>query len=55
MLVREATEADFQEMVMFLQHLPTRNWARATSSETVLSRAYMWHAMFKSSLGYLAS
>ncbi|KAM3276768.1 hypothetical protein ACQJBY_044888 [Aegilops geniculata] len=45
---------DFQEMVMFLQHLPTRNWAHH-ELEMVLSRAYMWHTMFKSSPRHLAN
>ncbi|CAL5020229.1 unnamed protein product [Urochloa decumbens] len=45
---------DFQEMVMFLQHLPTRTWAHH-ELEMVLSRAYMWHTMFKSSPSHLAS
>uniref|UniRef100_A0A0D9XFM9 Rab-GAP TBC domain-containing protein n=1 Tax=Leersia perrieri TaxID=77586 RepID=A0A0D9XFM9_9ORYZ len=45
---------DFQEMVMFLQHLPTRNWAHH-ELEMVLSRAYMWHTMFKSSPSHLAN
>ncbi|KAE8694880.1 Detected protein of confused Function [Hibiscus syriacus] len=33
---------DFQELVMFLQHLPTHNWTYQ-ELEIVLSRAYMWH------------
>ncbi|KAK0608158.1 hypothetical protein LWI29_026515 [Acer saccharum] len=45
---------DFQEMVMFLQHLPTQNWAHQ-ELEMVLSRAYMWHSMFNSSPSHLAS
>ncbi|KAK3005241.1 hypothetical protein RJ639_015922 [Escallonia herrerae] len=45
---------DFQEMVMFLQHLPTQNWTHL-ELEMVLSRAYMWHAMFNSSPSHLAS
>jgi TBC1 domain family member 2 len=40
-------------MVMFLQHLPTRTWAHH-ELEMVLSRAYMWHTMFKSSPSHLA-
>lgn len=44
---------DFQEMVMFLQHLPTHNWSHS-ELEMVLSRAYMWHAMFNSSPSHLA-
>ena len=39
---------------MFLQHLPTRTWAHH-ELEMVLSRAYMWHTMFKSSPSHLAS
>ncbi|OEL23875.1 GTPase-activating protein gyp1, partial [Dichanthelium oligosanthes] len=45
---------DFQEMVMFLQRLPTRTWAHH-KLEMVLSRAYMWGTMFKSSPSHLAS
>lgn len=45
---------DFQEMVMFLQHLPTQNWTDQ-ELEMVLSRAYMWHTMFKSCPSHLAS
>ncbi|CAO2821808.1 unnamed protein product [Amaranthus hypochondriacus] len=45
---------DFQEMVMFLQHLPTLNWTDQ-ELEMVLSRAYMWHTMFNSSPSHLAS
>ncbi|XP_073004491.1 GTPase-activating protein gyp1 [Typha latifolia] len=45
---------DFQEMVMFLQHLPTKNWTHH-ELEMVLSRAYMWHTMFNNSPSHLAS
>lgn len=45
---------DFQELVMFLQHLPTHNWADQ-ELEMVLSRAYMWQTMFKRSPSHLAS
>ncbi|PKA61564.1 hypothetical protein AXF42_Ash018177 [Apostasia shenzhenica] len=45
---------EFQEMVMFLQHLPTQNWSHH-ELEMVLSRAFMWHAMFNSSPSHLAS
>lgn len=47
-------ELDFQELVMFLQHLPTQNWTHQ-ELEMVLSRAYMWHSMFNSSPSHLAS
>lgn len=45
---------EFQEMVMFLQHLPTQAWTHH-ELEMVLSRAYMWHTMFNSSPSHLAS
>ncbi|KAH7681252.1 Ypt/Rab-specific GTPase-activating protein GYP1 protein [Dioscorea alata] len=45
---------EFQEMVMFLQHLPTQNWTHH-ELEMVLSRAFMWHAMFDRSPSHLAS
>ncbi|KAE8673889.1 putative ATP binding protein [Hibiscus syriacus] len=45
---------DFQELVMFLQHLPTHNWTYQ-ELEIVLSRAYMWHSMFNNSPSHLDS
>lgn len=45
---------EFQEMVMYLQHLPTQTWSHL-ELEMVLSRAYMWHTMFNSSPSHLAS
>ncbi|KAK7404478.1 hypothetical protein VNO78_05397 [Psophocarpus tetragonolobus] len=45
---------DFQELVMFLQHLPTQNWTHQ-ELEMVLSRAFMWHTMFNNSPSHLAS
>nr|AKF43324.1 Ypt/Rab-GAP domain of gyp1p superfamily protein [Erodium chrysanthum] len=50
----ELQKLDFQEMVMFLQHLPTQNWSHQ-ELEMVLSRAYMWHSMFNCSPRHLAS
>ncbi|GMI89949.1 hypothetical protein like AT2G30710 [Hibiscus trionum] len=50
----ELQKLDFQEMVMFLQHLPTQNWTYQ-ELETVLSRAYVWHSMFNKSPSHLAS
>ncbi|KAF9679203.1 hypothetical protein SADUNF_Sadunf07G0115600 [Salix dunnii] len=38
----ELQKLDFQELVMFLQHLPTENWTHQ-ELEMVLSRAFMWH------------
>ncbi|XP_022761583.1 TBC1 domain family member 22A-like isoform X1 [Durio zibethinus] len=45
---------DFQELVMFLQHLPTHN-RTYQELEMVLSRAYLWHSLFNSSPNHLAS
>ncbi|CAG7907555.1 unnamed protein product [Brassica rapa] len=50
----ELKKLDFQEMVMFLQHLPTQTWTDQ-ELEMVLSRAYMWHSMFNNSPNHLAS
>lgn len=50
----ELQKLDFQEMVMFLQHLPTQNWTHH-ELEMVLSRAYMWHVMFNNAPRHLAS
>ncbi|KAM2987375.1 hypothetical protein FF2_007551 [Malus domestica] len=50
----ELQKLDFQELVMFLQHLPTHNWTHQ-ELEMVLSRAFMWYSMFKSSPRHLAS
>ncbi|XP_068666786.1 uncharacterized protein [Aristolochia californica] len=58
LLIREWSDKlqklDFQEMVMFLQHLPTQNWADQ-ELEMVLSRAYIWHTMFENSPSHLLS
>ncbi|ESW03914.1 hypothetical protein PHAVU_011G051800 [Phaseolus vulgaris] len=43
---------DFQELVMFLQNLPTDNWTHQ-ELEMVLSRAFMWHTMFNNSPSHL--
>jgi hypothetical protein len=50
----ELQKLDFQELVMFLQHLPTHNWTHQ-ELEMVLSRAFMWHSMFNNSPSHLAS
>uniref|UniRef100_A0A6M2FBJ3 Rab-GAP TBC domain-containing protein n=1 Tax=Populus davidiana TaxID=266767 RepID=A0A6M2FBJ3_9ROSI len=50
----ELQKLDFQELVMFLQHLPTQNWTHQ-ELEMVLSRAFMWHSMFNNSPSHLAS
>ncbi|OIW03760.1 hypothetical protein TanjilG_30036, partial [Lupinus angustifolius] len=50
----EILKLDFQELVMFLQHLPTENWTDQ-ELEMVLSRAFMWHTMFNSSPSHLST
>ncbi|AES67792.1 putative Rab-GTPase-TBC domain-containing protein [Medicago truncatula] len=50
----EVQKLDFQELVMFLQHLPTQNWTDQ-ELEMVLSRAFMWHSMFNNSPSHLAA
>ncbi|KAL6196531.1 hypothetical protein ACLB2K_032146 [Fragaria x ananassa] len=46
----ELKKLDFQELVMFLQHLPTHNWTDQ-ELEMVLSRAFMWHKGYKFYVG----
>ncbi|KAG7029127.1 TBC1 domain family member 22B [Cucurbita argyrosperma subsp. argyrosperma] len=50
----ELQKLDFQELVMFLQHVPTQNWTHQ-ELEMVLSRAYIWHSMFNNSPRHLVS
>ncbi|CAK8575786.1 unnamed protein product [Lathyrus sativus] len=45
---------EFQELVMFLQHLPTQNWTHQ-DLDMVLSRAFMWHSMFNNSPSHFSS
>jgi hypothetical protein len=45
---------EFQDMVLFLQHLPTENWTHQ-ELEMVLSRAFMWRVMFDRSPSHLNS
>lgn len=42
----ELKKLEFQELVMFLQRVPTAEWTES-DIEMVLSRAYMWRASFK--------
>jgi hypothetical protein len=42
----ELKDMDFQELIMFLQRVPTQDWTE-TEIELVLSRAFMWRASFK--------
>lgn len=43
---------DFQEIMMFLQALPTREWTEK-DIELLLSEAYIWQSLFKNSTAHL--
>ncbi|KAK1770848.1 GTPase activating protein [Phialemonium atrogriseum] len=45
---------DFQEIMMFLQSLPTRDWTEK-DIELLLSEAYIWQSLFKGSSAHLRS
>ncbi|KAJ9067756.1 GTPase-activating protein [Entomophthora muscae] len=43
---------EFQDMIMFLQRLPTEKWTFA-DIELLLSEAYMWHSLFHNAPSHL--
>jgi len=43
---------DFQEIMMFLQALPTREWTEK-DIELLLSEAYIWQTLFRDSSAHL--
>jgi hypothetical protein len=43
---------DFQEVMMFLQALPTKNWTEK-DIELLLSEAFIWQSLFKGSSAHL--
>ncbi|KAL5594399.1 hypothetical protein BROUX41_001332 [Berkeleyomyces rouxiae] len=43
---------DFQEIMMFLQSLPTKNWTEK-DIEMLLSEAFIWQSLFKGSAAHL--
>lgn len=43
---------DFQEIMMFLQALPTRDWGEK-EIEMLLSEAFIWQSLFRGSLAHL--
>ena len=43
---------DFQEIMMFLQSLPTRQWTEK-DIELLLSEAFIWQSLFKGSGAHL--
>jgi TBC1 domain family member 2 len=45
-------EMDFQEIMMFLQALPTKTWDEK-DIELLLSEAFMWQSLFKNAAAHL--
>lgn len=43
---------DFQEVMMFLQSLPTKAWAEK-DIELLLSEAFIWQSLYKGSAAHL--
>jgi hypothetical protein len=43
---------DFQEIMMFLQSLPTKAWAEK-DIELLLSEAFIWQSLYKGSAAHL--
>ena len=43
---------DFQDIMMFLQALPTKDWTEK-DIELLLSEAYIWQSLFKGSSAHL--
>jgi len=43
---------DFQEVMMFLQALPTRDWTE-TDINVLLGEAFVWQSLFKGSSSHL--
>ena len=42
---KQVLEMEFQDMVMFLQNLPTQDW-KENEMSMLLSQAYLFQAMF---------
>jgi hypothetical protein len=49
---REILQMDFQEIMMFLQALPTKDWDEK-DIELLLSEAYMWQSFYKDATAHL--
>ncbi|QDS71784.1 hypothetical protein FKW77_009354 [Venturia effusa] len=48
----QLVKMDFQEIMMFLQALPTRNWTEK-DIELLLSEAFIWQSLFRGSSAHL--
>lgn len=44
---------EFQDMIMFLQNLPTSSW-KSTDIELLLSEAFLWHSLFHDAPSHLS-
>ncbi|XP_049849183.1 uncharacterized protein LOC126318209 isoform X1 [Schistocerca gregaria] len=49
---KELRESDFQNLMMFLHHLPTEDWT-IESIEPLISQAYMWQTYYNNSPSHL--
>eukprot|EP01113_Clastostelium_recurvatum_P033114 TRINITY_DN4343_c0_g2_i3.p1 TRINITY_DN4343_c0_g2~~TRINITY_DN4343_c0_g2_i3.p1 ORF type:complete len:281 (+),score=70.19 TRINITY_DN4343_c0_g2_i3:100-942(+) len=50
----ELRQKDFQDLMIFLQHLPTQHW-KAQEIEMLVSQAYMWMTLFQGAPSHLKS
>lgn len=48
----QLVKMDFQEILVFLQALPTRDWS-VKDVELLLSEAYIWQSLFRGSSAHL--
>jgi TBC1 domain family member 2 len=48
----QLVKMDFQEVMMFLQALPTRDWTEK-DIELLLSEAFIWQSLFRGSSAHL--
>ncbi|CAN6602272.1 GTPase-activating protein Gyp1p [Trichomonascus vanleenenianus] len=51
---QQLQKMDFQEIMMFLQALPTKDWTEK-DMELLLSEAFMWQSLFKNASAHLRS
>jgi hypothetical protein len=50
----ELLQRDFQDIILFLQHLPTTNW-QCKDIEMLVSQAYLWMTIFQNAQSHLKS
>jgi hypothetical protein len=49
---KQLRQLDFQEIMLFLQHLPTDAW-KEDEIETMLAQAYVWYSLFEGAQAHL--